>query len=203
MPPSESPFPPPPQQQQQRQVVLDNSNKNGSAGESEQEAGVRTCTHCGRPITGQSVRALNFFFHVDCFKCAECSIPVADKFFPFFPQTEGEDPSQQSQSQLSRPPVFYCETDFFAKHGLLCAKCGGALRGPHINAIGKKFHLDHFSCNVEECGIVFRQHDAFYERDGKCGGCQTAVIKKFVEMRKDGILYQWHPQCYMVYKVSA
>ncbi|KAI8612853.1 hypothetical protein BC830DRAFT_1220146, partial [Chytriomyces sp. MP71] len=34
----------------------------------------------------------------------------------------------------------------------------------------------------------------------KCGGCQTAVLKKFVEMRKEGVLYQWHPQCYMIYK---
>lgn len=88
-----------------------------------------------------------------------------------------------------------------------------ALRGPHINALGKKYHLDHFTCSV--CPTVFRQHDQYFERDGnvycqyhysvlfaaKCGGCQTAVLKNFVEMNKEEVVEQWHPECYMIYKV--
>ncbi|KAI9349586.1 hypothetical protein BDR26DRAFT_930532 [Obelidium mucronatum] len=148
---------------------------------------VRICARCNQTVPGQS----------------ECSIPVADKFFPLY--------APEDEQKLN--PTLYCEKHYFALHGLLCDKCGFALRGPHINALGKKFHLDHFGCHV--CPKVFRQHDSYYEREGKvycqfhysvlfatkCGGCQTAVLKKFVEMKKEGVLYQWHPQCYMIYKL--
>ncbi|KAJ3058460.1 hypothetical protein HDU98_005438, partial [Podochytrium sp. JEL0797] len=166
--------------------------------------GVRTCGTCQQPVVGQSVRALGLFYHMECFCCKECRVPVADKFFPLYAKSHDGTPSL---------PALYCERHYFALHGLLCDKCGQALRGPHINALGKKFHLDHFTCTV--CPKVFRQHDSYYEREGKvycqfhysvlfaakCGGCQTAVLKKFVEMKKEGVLYQWHPQCYMIYKL--
>ncbi|KAJ2997024.1 hypothetical protein HDV02_005968 [Globomyces sp. JEL0801] len=56
--------------------------------------------------------------------------------------------------------------------------------------------MEHFSCSV--CGVVFKQHDSYYEKDGqvycgqhysilyasKCGGCHTAVLKNFVETTK-------------------
>ncbi|KAJ3407032.1 hypothetical protein HDU80_009862 [Chytriomyces hyalinus] len=162
----------------------------------------RICSACNLAVSGQSVRALGLFYHIDCFRCNECKIPVALKFFPFYPNPEDK-----------IHPVLYCEKHYFALHGLICHKCGHALRGPHINALGKKFHLEHFGCAV--CPKIFRQHDSYYERDdqvycqfhysvrfaAKCGGCQTAVLKKFVEMRKEGVLYQWHPQCYMIYKL--
>ena len=107
----------------------------------------------------------------------------------------------------------YCETDYFSRLNLLCAKCGKALRGPHINAINKKFHLEHFTCSM--CPTVFGQHDSYYEKDGeiycqyhfsilfatKCGGCGLAVLQKFVEMTRNASSQQWHPECYMIYKV--
>ena len=81
--------------------------------------------------------------------------------------------------------------------------------------MAKKYHLDHFTCSV--CPVVFRQHDQYFERDGNvycqthysilfannCGGCETAVLRNFVEMNKEGVIEQWHPECYMVYKVNA
>jgi hypothetical protein len=87
-------------------------------------------------------------------------------------------------------------------------------KGPHITALGKKFHLEHFTCSV--CPTVFKQNDQYYERNGqvyckthysilfaqKCGGCKTAVLKNFVEMSRHNEIEQWHPECYMVYKVS-
>ncbi|KAJ3063295.1 hypothetical protein HDU98_000878, partial [Podochytrium sp. JEL0797] len=164
----------------------------------------RTCNVCNLSMSGRSVKALGQFYHEKCFCCVECHIPVVDKFFPLY----AKDPDGKPL-----PPALYCETHYFALHGLLCDKCGRALRGPHINAMGKKFHLDHFSCAV--CSTVFRQHDSYYERDSKvycqfhysilfassCGGCETAVLQKFVEMKKEGVIYQWHPQCYMIYKL--
>jgi hypothetical protein len=124
---------------------------------------------------------------------------VADKFFPI----------EKENGQYA----IYCELDYFKRLDLLCAKCGKALRGPHINALGKKYHLDHFTCSV--CPNTFRQHDQYYERDNqvyckihysllfayRCGGCKTAVLKNFVEMQRQGEVEQWHPECYMVNKV--
>ncbi|KAJ3331303.1 hypothetical protein HDU76_003532 [Blyttiomyces sp. JEL0837] len=129
----------------------------------------------------------------------DCHNVVAEKFFPLVKPDGTAD--------------IFCERDYFARMDLLCAKCGMALRGPHINALNKKYHLEHFTCSV--CPTVFRQHDSYYERDGevfcqyhysvlfasKCGGCQTAVLKKFVEMNKDNKVQQWHPECYMIYKL--
>ncbi|KAI9014938.1 hypothetical protein BC832DRAFT_177906 [Gaertneriomyces semiglobifer] len=158
--------------------------------------GQNACSACGHKIEGQFVRALNGHYHLDCFRCQQV---VAEKFFPH-------------TAQDGTPQVF-CEKDYFRRLDLLCAKCGGALRGAHINALGKKYHLEHFTCSV--CPTVFRQHDSYYERDGqvycqlhysalvaaKCGGCQTPVLGNFVEVSKDKRTEQWHPECYMIYKL--
>ncbi|KAJ3026399.1 UNVERIFIED_CONTAM: hypothetical protein HDU68_005728, partial [Siphonaria sp. JEL0065] len=133
-------------------------SQNGSAADLASAANanaVRTCGSCQLSVVGQSVRALGLYYHMDCFKCKECSAPVADKFFPLY----------APQDTAKTNPTLYCEKHYFALHGLLCDKCGLALRGPHINALGKKFHLDHFGCHV--CTKVFRQHDSYYEREGK------------------------------------
>ncbi|KAI8825178.1 uncharacterized protein EV422DRAFT_517767 [Fimicolochytrium jonesii] len=157
------------------------------------------CSHCGLQIDGQFVRALNGHYHLDCFRCQDCDQVVAEKFFPL----TGADGQRQ----------FFCEKDYFRRLDLLCAKCGGALRGAHIDALGKKYHLEHFTCSV--CPTVFRQHDSYYEQEGnvycqthysylfavKCGGCKTAVLKSFVETNKGTWTEKWHPECYMIYKL--
>ncbi|KAI8911219.1 hypothetical protein DFJ77DRAFT_91248 [Powellomyces hirtus] len=157
------------------------------------------CSHCGLPIDGQFVRALNGHYHLDCFRCQDCQQVVAEKFFPL--------PGPDGQKH------FFCEKDYFRRLDLLCAKCGGALRGAHIDALGKKYHLEHFTCTV--CPTVFRQHDSYYEQEGhvycqlhysflfaaKCGGCKTAVLKSFVETNKGTWTEKWHPECYMIYKL--
>ncbi|KAJ3023246.1 hypothetical protein HKX48_003850 [Thoreauomyces humboldtii] len=157
------------------------------------------CSHCGLVIDGQFVRALNGHYHLDCFRCQDCQQVVAEKFFPL--------PGPDGQKH------FFCEKDYFRRLDLLCAKCGGALRGAHIDALGKKYHLEHFTCTV--CPTVFRQHDSYYEQEGhvycqlhysflfaaKCGGCKTAVLKSFVETNKGAWTEKWHPECYMIYKL--
>ncbi|KAI8809007.1 hypothetical protein BJ742DRAFT_246254 [Cladochytrium replicatum] len=159
----------------------------------------KVCYACKKVIEGHFVRALNGHYHLDCFQCMDCHQVVAEKFFPL--------------KAADGTPQIFCEKDYFRRLDLLCAKCGGALRGPHINALNKKYHLEHFSCSA--CPTVFRQHDSYYERGGqvycqyhysvlfaaKCGGCQMAVLKNFVEMNKEGEVQQWHPECYMIYKL--
>ncbi|KND02774.1 uncharacterized protein SPPG_01855 [Spizellomyces punctatus DAOM BR117] len=167
--------------------------------ESNSAIGSSTCSRCGQPIDGQFVRAIGGHFHLDCFRCQDCQQVVAEKFFPH----TGPDGLTQ----------VFCEKDYFRRLDLLCAKCGGALRGAHINALNRKYHLEHFTCSV--CPTVFRQHDSYYEQDGnvycqlhysqlfaaKCGGCRTAVLRSFVETNKAEWTEKWHPECYMIYKL--
>ncbi|RKP01984.1 hypothetical protein CXG81DRAFT_11317, partial [Caulochytrium protostelioides] len=182
----------------------------------------RICIACMRRIEGQFVRALNHHYHLDCFRCHDCHQVVADKFFPL--KTDAPASTATLTASMANPPpapssapAIFCEKDYFRRLDLLCAQCGGALRGPHINALGKKWHLEHFTCSI--CTTLFQQNDSYYEREGRvycqyhysvlfatrCGGCETAVLKNFVEMKRreghEGTVAQWHPECYMIYKL--
>lgn len=132
-------------------------------------------------------------------KSQDCSQIVASKFFP------ADDGNGGPQYPL-------CETDYFRRLGLLCYHCGGALRGSYITALGRKYHVDHFTCSL--CPTVFGAEDSYYERDDqvychyhyssqfaqRCNGCQTAILKQFVEIFRNGQNQHWHPECYMIHK---
>ncbi|KAI8613992.1 hypothetical protein BC830DRAFT_1169780 [Chytriomyces sp. MP71] len=228
------------------------SNNNGSFGPN---AGGSAGSACFTTLTASDARsvllaAAHLAAHLGV-ALEECETLVAEKVFPFYP-----DPNDEHHPE-----------------------CGLVLRGPHINAVGKKFYLEHFGCHVfkglsparfthyepddkvptlprdpvamhrrmkriiiiklevlraQLAAIDFHGHGTEDEAlsrihsfscgsfipdinfqwefadhlsedtmalKSKCGGCQTAVLKKFVEMRKEGVLYQWHPQCYMIYKL--
>ncbi|KUJ11057.1 RhoGAP-domain-containing protein [Mollisia scopiformis] len=160
---------------------------------------LRICKKCGEPLTGQFVRALGGTFHLDCFRCRDCGEIVASKFFPV------DEENGEGQYPL-------CETDYFRRLDLICQKCKGALRGSYITALDKKYHIDHFTCSV--CPTVFGAQDSYYEHDGqvychfhystqfaqRCNGCQTAILKQFVEIFRNGQNQHWHPECYMIHK---
>ncbi|KAM0787658.1 hypothetical protein ACM66B_003722 [Microbotryomycetes sp. NB124-2] len=160
----------------------------------------QTCAKCREPMVGQFVRALGAVYHLDCFKCQDCGKVVASKFFPI-------DAGDGSGKQL---PL--CETDYFRRLNLLCSKCGAALRGSYITALDMKFHVEHFTCSV--CPTVFGPQDSYYEHGGKvychfhystrfavkCTGCQTAILKQFVEINRNSVDEHWHPECYMIHK---
>lgn len=124
---------------------------------------------------------------------------MASKFFP------AEDENGRGQYPL-------CETDYFRRLGLLCYQCGGALRGSYITALDRKYHVDHFTCSL--CSTIFGAQDSYYEHDGnvychyhystqfaqQCNGCQTAILKQFVEIFRNGQNQHWHPECYMIHK---
>ncbi|KAF3919682.1 hypothetical protein ABW20_dc0105869 [Dactylellina cionopaga] len=121
------------------------------------------------------------------------------KFFP----VDAEDGSGQY-------PL--CETDYFRRLDLLCHACGGALRGSYITALERKYHIEHFTCCV--CPTIFGPQDSYYEHSGevychyhystkfaaRCQGCQTAILKQFVEIFRNGVNQHWHPECYMIHK---
>ncbi|KAI6093785.1 RhoGAP-domain-containing protein [Hypoxylon rubiginosum] len=174
--------------------------RNRSRGRGRTASGqLRVCAKCGESLTGQFVRALEGTYHLDCFKCRDCGQIVASKFFP------ADDEENGGQYPL-------CETDYFRRLGLLCYQCGGALRGSYITALDRKYHVDHFTCSL--CSTVFGAQDSYYEHDGsvychyhystqfaqRCNGCQTAILKQFVEIFRNGQNQHWHPECYMIHK---
>ncbi|KAH8093809.1 RhoGAP-domain-containing protein [Cristinia sonorae] len=149
-------------------------------------------------MQGAFVRALGAVYHLNCFKCMDCGTVVASKFFPI----DGPDGRQH--------PL--CERDYFRRLNLICAKCGQALRGSYITACSKKFHVEHFTCSV--CTTLFGPQDSYYEHDGdvychyhystrfatKCAGCNSAILKQFVEINRNMRDECWHPECYMINK---
>ncbi|KAK7409187.1 Rho-type GTPase activating protein Rga1 [Neonectria punicea] len=192
---------PPPAGWDDEQSLRKSAERNRSRGRNGRSASgqQRVCNACGESLTGQFVRALDGTFHLDCFKCQDCGQIVASKFFP------AEDENGQGQYPL-------CETDYFRRLNLLCYQCGGALRGSYITALERKYHVDHFTCSL--CSTIFGAQDSYYEHDGnvychyhystqfaqRCNGCQTAILKQFVEIFRNGQNQHWHPECYMIHK---
>ncbi|KAG2011466.1 rho GTPase activator [Coprinopsis cinerea AmutBmut pab1-1] len=173
----------------------------GSGGQSSNnnhQLATTICSACGKPMQGPFVRALQTVFHLNCFKCLDCGDVVASKFFPI----DGPDGKQS--------PL--CERDYFKRLNLICAKCGMALRGSYITACNKKFHVEHFTCSL--CSTLFGPQDSYYEHDNdvychfhystrfatKCAGCNSAILKQFVEINRNSRDECWHPECYMINK---
>nr|XP_019048002.1 rho GTPase activator [Kwoniella bestiolae CBS 10118]OCF26932.1 rho GTPase activator [Kwoniella bestiolae CBS 10118] len=159
--------------------------------------GTTFCGQCGQTVHGQFVRAMGKVYHLNCFRCKDCNKVVAQKFFPV---EDGD----------GMYPL--CERDYFARLDLICAKCDQALRASYITACGNKYHVEHFTCS--ECDVLFGPNDSYYEHGGKvychyhystqfavkCVGCETAILKQFVEMNRNGRDECWHPECYMISK---
>jgi hypothetical protein len=170
-----------------------------SSGHRSSGGGTKICAKCKQPFSGKFVRALGAIYHVDCFTCRDCNEVVATKFFP-----------QVSEDGSEQYPL--CETDYFRRLDLLCYECGGALRGSYITAMNRKYHIEHFTCSV--CPTVFGAQDSYYEHADKvychyhystkfaqrCSGCQTSILKQFVEIDRGGQKQHWHPECYMIHK---
>ncbi|WVQ81510.1 hypothetical protein IAT38_003634 [Cryptococcus sp. DSM 104549] len=162
------------------------------------EGGSTACGQCDQVVHGQFVRAMGKVYHLNCFRCKDCNKVVASKFFPV----------EEDGGRMY--PL--CERDYFARLDLICAKCGQALRASYITACGAKYHVEHFTCS--ECDTLFGPNDSYYEHDGKvfchyhystrfavkCVGCETAILKQFVEMNRNGRDECWHPECYMISK---
>ncbi|KAH0534119.1 hypothetical protein FGG08_007277 [Glutinoglossum americanum] len=159
----------------------------------------RLCKKCGGTISGQFVRALGGNFHLECFTCKDCDLLVASRFFPI------DDEEGNGQYPL-------CEVDFFRRLDLLCFLCGGALRDSYITALDRKYHMEHFKCSI--CHTIFGAQDRYYEHEGnvychyhystqfaqRCNGCQSAILKQFVDIVRNGQTQIWHPECYMIHK---
>ncbi|GME74694.1 unnamed protein product [Ambrosiozyma monospora] len=162
----------------------------------------KICKACGEPIIGTLVRAMGNMYHVDCFTCYDCGKPCSSKFF-------AADIQDTTSGELIQVPL--CEYNYFKRIDLICVTCDTAIRGSYITAAGKKYHPEHFYCEI--CHKVFDSEDYYEYHDqiychyhysklyaSHCEACKSAILKQYVEMVRGGREQQWHPECFMVHK---
>ena len=126
------------------------------------------CRGCKKPIFGDYTKALGFDWHKPCFVCTICHRPF---------------PDHQFVAHEGKP---YCQRDYHEKFGELCPGCGQLITNQYIEALGQKWHKDHFVCTT--CGKpfpdgAFLQHEGkaycerdFYENFGtRCSVCHEPV----------------------------
>ena len=88
------------------------------------------CEICSKPVVGDSVKIDTKTLHADCFKCHTCQVSLL------------------SQRALSLKGVPYCFDHFHLANKSICGKCTKPVEGAAVNAFGKLFHPNCFSCTV-------------------------------------------------------
>lgn len=91
------------------------------------------CAGCGRSIMGENTgcTALDQLFHIDCFRCISCNIPL--RGHPFY-------------AMEGKP---YCETCYVSTLEK-CSTCSKPITDRMLRATGKPYHPNCFNCVV--CG---------------------------------------------------
>lgn len=134
------------------------------------------CGYCQDKIRGKFVTALGQTWHPEHFVCAECSQPFSESKF---------------YKHDDKP---YCEEHFNKLFGMTCSKCNQLIQDQVYEALGKKFHLTCFVCEVEAHPIgqgapfhvyeekVYCEHhfeDLFLQ---KCSVCNKSISAEYVSV---------------------
>ncbi|BHF72157.1 Transforming growth factor beta-1-induced transcript 1 protein [Sparganum proliferum] len=110
------------------------------------------CGGCQQPITGDYITVSDSPWHEQCFRCHECSRNLSGRSF------------------FTKEGLLYCEAHQNNFTSPICASCSQPISGRCINAMGKRFHLQHFVCTY-----CLRQLNTgtFKERASKpyCSSC--------------------------------
>ncbi|XP_051157815.1 actin-binding LIM protein 1 isoform X1 [Leptopilina boulardi] len=87
------------------------------------------CQSCKKKCSGEVLRVQDKYFHIACFKCAQCNSSLAQGGF------------------FAREGSYYCTKDYREKWGTKCAGCGEYVEGDVVTA-GEKhsFHPNCFHC---------------------------------------------------------
>ncbi|GAB0099155.1 hypothetical protein DMENIID0001_149950 [Sergentomyia squamirostris] len=147
------------------------------------------CGCCNSQIRGPFITALGRIWCPDHFVCVngECRRPLADIGF------------------VEEKGNLYCEFCFEKYIAPSCSKCGAKVKGDCLNAIGKHFHPECFTCSY--CGKLFGNSPFFLEEGNpyceadwnemfttKCFACGFPVEAgdRWVE----ALSHNYHSQCF-------
>ncbi|KAK9308196.1 hypothetical protein QLX08_001677 [Tetragonisca angustula] len=87
------------------------------------------CQSCKKKCSGEVLRVQDKYFHIGCFKCAQCNTSLAQGGF------------------FAREGSYYCTKDYRERWGTKCAGCGEYVEGDVVTAGDKHaFHPNCFHC---------------------------------------------------------
>lgn len=106
------------------------------------------CAKCKKKITGEIMHALKMAWHVQCFTCAACKIPIRNRAF---------------YMEEGRP---YCEKDFEMMFGTKCRGCDFKIDAGDrfLEALGYSWHDTCFVCAVCQINL---EGKTFYSKKDK------------------------------------
>jgi len=143
--------------------------KNDENGESTQERPTSVafkldiCAGCNKSIMGDVSHALNKKWHLYCFVCTSCQVPVSDEYY----ENDGKP---------------YCRRDYNKLFGSTCAGCKKPLSGKKLKALDKEWHPQCFVCC--KCNKDFPDME-YYDIDQHpyCETCYDEEEEKFLNNR--------------------
>ncbi|XP_069057793.1 PDZ and LIM domain protein 7 [Pleurodeles waltl] len=106
------------------------------------------CAKCKKKITGEIMHALKMAWHVQCFTCAACKIPIRNRAF---------------YMEEGRP---YCEKDFEMMFGTKCRGCDFKIDAGDrfLEALGYSWHDTCFVCAICQINL---EGKTFYSKKDK------------------------------------
>ncbi|XP_073198714.1 actin-binding LIM protein 2 isoform X12 [Lepidochelys kempii] len=103
---------------------------------------LRNCGGCGSEIrNGQSLVALDKYWHLGCFKCKTCGKLLSAEY-------------------ISKDGIPYCEMDYHAKFGIRCDNCEKYITGRVLEAGEKHYHPACARC--VRCSQMFAEGEEMY-----------------------------------------
>ncbi|XP_074807853.1 actin-binding LIM protein 2 isoform X6 [Natator depressus] len=103
---------------------------------------LRNCGGCGSEIrNGQSLVALDKYWHLGCFKCKTCGKLLNAEY-------------------ISKDGIPYCEMDYHAKFGIRCDNCEKYITGRVLEAGEKHYHPACARC--VRCSQMFAEGEEMY-----------------------------------------
>jgi len=149
------------------------------------------CQYCGIPILTQSCVAFGRSWHVEHFYCDHCGTIIE---------------SDQFAEDQGKP---WCQSCFSKIKGGVCGFCNTSISGQVLNALGKKWHPEHFVCAICHEGFP---DGKFFDRDGvpycekdyrakflNCKSCGKVIEGKAIEAL-EGVWHHDHFACQTCWK---
>jgi len=155
------------------------------ASDSLQNASKGICESCRKPIHGQVISAIGRTFHPEHFNCVSCGMSLVTQEFFTTEENKG-----------------ICRKCYTTSTGLLCAHCNLAIaEGQAIEALGKKWHINHFVCTqcnqpfpggsyLAKDNMPFCEQCYYIVHMPKCKKCEQPIRGDCV----NAINAQWHPE---------
>jgi len=142
------------------------------------------CKKCNKKIVDEEYIRVNlYYFHINHFICSGCDADLNDKEI------------------LESKGNIFCKPCWISKTMDKCESCKEPIREDYIEAAGKKYHTDHFSCSICKCLLEdsFNKHkgapccrDCFAQTlEGDCIVCGKKIEGKRISI-EDRL---WHQGC--------